>query len=176
LGLGFWFIQKSRSRTELKQRFGPEYDRTIDTAESRGKGEKQLSEREKRVASFELKELEPREAQRFADEWRSAQGRFVDDPSGAIAEADGLVQKVMSGRGYPITNFEQQAADISVDHPEVLRNYRAAHTIAEANAKQPSSTEDLRQAMVHYRALFNDLLGASTSNRREDVVRQRGAA
>ena len=86
------------------------------------------------------------------------------------------MQKVMSGRGYPITNFEQQAADISVDHPEVLRNYRAAHAIAEANAKQPSSTEDLRQAMVHYRALFNDLLGAPTTESREDAARQRGAA
>jgi hypothetical protein len=176
LGLGFWFIQKSRNRKELKERFGPEYDRTIETSETRAEGEKQLAEREKRVEGFELKELEPRQAQRFGDQWRSVQGRFVDDAGGATQEADGLVQEVMSARGYPITNFDQQAADISVDHPEVLSNYRAAHAIAEANAKEPASTEDLRQAMVHYRALFNDLLGASATESRDTAAPQRGAA
>jgi hypothetical protein len=175
LALAFWFIQKSRRRTELKERFGPEYDRTIETAETRGKGESQLAEREKRVEQFELKELEPRQSERFADQWRSTQGRFVDDPGGAIEEADSLVQDVMTARGYPITNFEQQAADISVDHPEVLSNYRAAHTIAETNKKDGSSTEELRQAMVHYRALFNELLGGSSAEDRE-AANQRGAA
>jgi hypothetical protein len=163
LASAFWFIQQSRRRKELKGRFGPEYDRTIETAESRGEGEKQLVEREKRVELFELKELEPRQIQRFSDDWRSVQGRFVDDPSGAIEEADSLVQEAMTARGYPITNFEQQAADISVDHPEVLSNYRAAHAIAETNKKDGSSTEDLRQAMVHYRSLFDELLGASAT-------------
>jgi hypothetical protein len=175
-GLGFWFIQKSRSRKELKERFGPEYDRTIETAESRGEGEKQLAERQKRVEAYQLKELEPSQAQRFGDQWRSVQGRFVDDPGGATQDADGLVQEVMAARGYPLTNFDQQAADISVDHPEVLRNYRAAHAIAEANAREPASTEDLRQAMVHYRALFNDLLGASATESRDTAAPQRGAA
>jgi len=138
--------------------------------ESRGEGEKQLVEREKRVELLELKDLEPRQAQRFGDVWRSAQGRFVDDPGGAIEEADGLVQEVMAARGYPITNFEQQAADISVDHPEVLSNYRAAHTIAEKNKKDGSSTEDLRQAMVHYRSLFDELLGVSASPQQSNGV------
>jgi hypothetical protein len=174
--VAFWFIQKSHSRKELKERFGPEYDRTIETAETRGEGEKQLAEREKRVEGFQLKELEPRQAQRFADEWRSVQGRFVDAPGGATKEADSLVQEVMSARGYPITNFEQQAADISVDHPEVMSNYRAAHAIAEANAKEPASTEDLRQAMVHYRALFNNLLGGSATENHKVAAQQRGAA
>jgi hypothetical protein len=160
VALAFWLIQQQRRRTELKGRFGLEYDRTIKTAETRGEGEKQLVEREKRVEHFQLKTLEPQESQRFSDEWRSAQGHFVDDPSGAIKEADGLVQQVMSARGYPITNFEQQAADISVDHPEVVSNYRAAHTIAEKNQSDGSSTEDLRQAMVYYRSLFDELLGA----------------
>jgi hypothetical protein len=160
VALGFWLIQRQRRRSELKGRFGLEYDRTIKTAETRGEGEKQLVEREKRVEHFQLKTLERQESQRFSDEWRSAQGHFVDDPSGAIKEADGLVQQVMSARGYPITNFEQQAADISVDHPEVVSNYRAAHTIAEKNQNDGSSTEDLRQAMVYYRSLFDELLGA----------------
>jgi hypothetical protein len=158
VALGFWFIQKSRRRTELKGRFGQEYDRTIETAETRGAGEQQLVEREKRVELFQLKELEPRQTQRFGDEWRNTQGRFVDDPAGAITEADTLVQEVMAARGYPITNFEQQAEDISVDHPGVLSNYRAAHAIARENALVPSSTENLRQAMIHYRALFDELL------------------
>ena len=156
---GFWFIQQRR-RSGLKGRFGLEYDRTIKTAETRGEGEKQLVEREKRVERFQLKTLKPQETQRFNDEWRSAQGRFVDEPSGAIKETDGLVQRVMSARGYPITSFEQQAADISVDHPEVVSNYRAAHAIAEKNQNDGSSTEDLRQAMVYYRSLFSELLGA----------------
>ena len=159
VGLAFWFIQQRR-RTELKGRFGLEYDRTIKTAETRGQGEKQLAEREKRVEKFQLKTLEPKETQRFSAEWISAQGHFVDEPSSAIKEADGLVQQIMSARGYPITNFEQQAADISVDHPEVISNYRAAHTIAEKNQTDGSSTEDLRQAMVYYRSLFEELLGA----------------
>jgi hypothetical protein len=159
VALAFWLIQQRR-RTELKGRFGLEYDRTIKTAASRGEGEKQLVEREKRVEHFQLKALEPQETQRFSDEWKSAQGHFVDEPSGAIKEADGLVQQVMSARGYPITNFEQQAADISVDHPEVVSNYRAAHAIAEKSQSDGSSTEDLRKAMVYYRSLFDELLGA----------------
>ena len=158
LALGFWFIQRRGRRQELKVRFGSEYDRTIEAAETRGEGEKQLVEREKRVELLQLKELDPRETQRFGDEWRNTQGRFVDDPGGAIHEADSLVQEVMAARGYPMTNFEQQAADISVDHPEVLGNYRAAHAIAEENAVEPATTEDLRQAMIHYRALFEELL------------------
>jgi hypothetical protein len=158
LAAGFWFTQRSRRRQELKGRFGSEYDRTIETAGSRGEGEKELAEREKRVELLQLKELDPRETQRFGDEWRNTQGRFVDNPAASIQEADSLVQEVMTARGYPITSFEQQAADISVDHPNVLNNYRAAHAIAEENAVEPTSTEDLRQAMIHYRALFDELL------------------
>jgi hypothetical protein len=158
LALAFWFIQKSRRRQALKARFGSEYDRTIETAETRGEGEKELVGREKRVDLLQLKDLEPRETQRFGDEWRNTQGRFVDDPAGAIQEADSLVQEVMVARGYPMTNFDQQAADISVDHPEVLGHYRKAHAIVEGNAMESASTEDLRQAMVHYRALFDELL------------------
>jgi hypothetical protein len=161
LAVVFWFIQQSRRRSELKGRFGTEYERTIETAENRGQGEKQLIEREKRVELLQLKELDPGQAQRFSDQWRAAQGRFVDDPATAIQEADVLVQEVMVARGYPITNFEQQAEDISVDHPEVLSNYRAAHAIAEENAIGPASTEDLRQAMIHYRALFDELLSSA---------------
>jgi len=108
LAFAFWFIQQSRRRKELKVRFGPEYDRTIETAETRGEGEKQLVEREKRVELLQLKELEPVQTQRFGDEWKSARGRFVDDPGSAIQEADSLVQEVMAARGYPITNFNSK--------------------------------------------------------------------
>jgi hypothetical protein len=153
-----WFVQRSHRRKELKANFGAEYDRTIESADSRGAGEKELAQREKRVEGLQLKELEPRQMQHFGDEWKGAQGRFVDNPGAAIQEADGLVQELMSARGYPITNFEQQAADVSVDHPAVVSNYRAAHAIAEEHAVAPASTEDLRQAMVHYRALFEELL------------------
>ncbi len=158
VGLAYWFIQRRNRSKGLKDRFGAEYVRTVDTAGTRSEGEKQLVEREKRVEQFHLKDLDPPQAQRFGDEWRNTQGRFVDNPGGAIKEADSLVQQVMSARGYPITNFQQQAEDISVDHPEVLSNFRAAHSIAEGNAISPASTEALRQAMIHYRALFDELL------------------
>jgi hypothetical protein len=155
---GLWFMQRGRRRTELKDRFGSEYERTVETADSRGAGEKDLAEREKRVKAMHLKELDPPQRQHFADQWQGAQSRFVDGPSTAIREADELVQELMAARGYPTSDFEQQAADISVDHPAVVSNYRAAHTIAEGHETVPASTEALRQAMVHYRALFEELM------------------
>jgi FtsZ-interacting cell division protein ZipA len=155
---GLWYVQRNRRRAELKSRFGPEYERTVETAESRVAGEKDLAEREKRVKRLQLKELDAPQMQHFTDEWKGAQGRFVDAPSGAIQEADNLVQKLMTARGYPTDDFEQQAADVSVDHPAVVNNYRAAHKISAGNAVEPASTEDLRQAMIHYRALFEELL------------------
>jgi hypothetical protein len=155
---GLWYIQRNRRRTELKDRFGPEYDRTVESADSRGAGEKELVEREKRVERLQLKELDAPQTQHFTDEWKSAQGRFVDGPGGAIVEADVLVQKLLAARGYPTTDFEQRVADVSVDHPSVVINYHAAHAIAARHAITPASTEDLRQAMIHYRALFEELL------------------
>lgn len=155
---GLWFMQRGRRRSELKERFGPEYERTVETADNRGAAEKDLAEREKRVKALELKELDPAQKQHFTEEWQGAQGRFVDGPSTAIREADDLVQELMAARGYPTGDFEQQAGDISVDHPAVVLNYRAAHAIAAGQETEPASTEALRQAMVHYRALFEELM------------------
>jgi hypothetical protein len=110
------------------------------------------------VARLNIKPLSADDAVRFGDNWRRVQSRFVDDPQGAVSEADRLVGEVMHARGYPVGDFEQRVADISVDHPEVVMNYRAARDIAEVHARGQATTEDLRQAMVHYRALFSDLL------------------
>lgn len=153
----FIFWQRQRRR-RLQQQFGPEYSRTLDEVGNRTKAEKELEERKKRVESFSLHTLKPEERLQFTNRWTETQNLFVDDPSGAVEQADQLVQQVMMARGYPMANFEQRAADISVDHPHVVRNYRAARDIAERNRSRQANTEDLRQAVVYYRELFEDLL------------------
>ena len=150
-------IQRQRSE-KLKEHFGPEYDHAVDEYGDQRRAEEELMARQKRVETFHIRPLSAAERNRFADEWRAIQARFVDDPSGAIVDADQLVKQVMETRGYPIGDFEQRAADISVDHPAVVTNYRAARDIALANRNGKMNTEALRQAMVHYRALFEDLL------------------
>jgi hypothetical protein len=152
-------MSSKRKSSGLKERYGDEYDRTVSEAGKRKDAEKELQEREKRVERLKIKELSDDQRQRYADDWRGVQARFVDNPESSIKEADDLVQKVMDARGYPITDFEQQAADVSVDHPQVVANYREAHAIAMRHSEQGVSTEELRQAMIHYRALFNELLG-----------------
>ena len=148
-----------RQRSEkLKERFGPEYDRAVDEYGDRRHAEEELAAREKRVEAFHIRPLSAEERNRFLDAWRAIQTRFVDDPSGAIVDAGQLVKEVMETRGYPMGDFEQRAADISVDHPAVVTNYRAARDIAEANRNGRADTEKLRQALIHYRALFEDLL------------------
>jgi hypothetical protein len=155
-----WLNSRNQSK-KLAERFGPEYDRTMATADKRSDAEKELREREARVSKLHLKDLDVGTRQRFTDEWRRAQEHFVDDPIAAVNEVDDLVESVMNQRGYPVQDFEQQAADISVDHPEVVSNYRAAHAIAVAHESKSVSTEDLRQAMIHYRALFAELVEAT---------------
>jgi hypothetical protein len=148
-----------RQRTEkLRQRFGPEYSSALQTHGDRAKAEAELEARAKRVAKLEIRPLAPAERDRFAESWKTTQARFVDSPPAAIAEANKLVKELMAARGYPMGDFEQRAADISVDHPQVVENYRAARAIAQANERNEAGTEDLRQAMVHYRALFVELL------------------
>ena len=154
----FIFWQNRRSQS-LRQKFGPEYERTVEKVGDRRRAETELEKRQKRVESLKLQVLNAEEQQRFAQRWRSAQAFFVDEPSRAVSEADTLVIEVMQARGYPMGDFEQRAADISVDHPAVVQNYRAARDIAAKNKKGEASTEDLRQAMVHYRNLFEELLG-----------------
>ena len=153
----WFFLQKRRSK-QLREGFGPEYDHAVREHGDRRRAESDLQERQKRVERLHIRDLSPEERARFADAWRSTQARFVDDPPATIAEADRLVGEVMETRGYPVGDFEQRSADISVDHPHVVTNYRAAHAIAGAQERGEASTEDLRQAMVHYRALFEELL------------------
>jgi hypothetical protein len=151
--------QSQRRSDQLKQRFGPEYDRTVieQHGDSR-RAEANLADREKRVEAFPLRALSPVDREAYAMEWAAVQRRFVDDPSAAVGTADRLVGRVMIDRGYPMTNFEQRAADISVSYPTVVQNYRAAHDIVVRHGESKATTEDLRKAMVHYRSLFDELL------------------
>ena len=152
-------IWSRRRRSEhLRDRFGPEYEHAIAHEGGRGKAEAELAKREKRVSKLDIRPLEPTARLSFIDRWRDVQARFVDDPARAVAYADALLGEVMTARGYPVSDFEQRAGDISVDHPEVVRNYRAGHDIALRHAQGQASTEDLRQAMIHYRALFDELV------------------
>ena len=153
-----WMMSRRRHSDELRERFGPEYDHAVEQHGARDQAERALEARAERVESYHIRDLSPAESTRYADAWRAVQTHFVDDPAAAIGEADQLVGEVMQRRGYPVGDFEQRAADISVDHPRVVDNYRAAHAIARRSAQGQSSTEDLRQAMVHYRALFDDLI------------------
>jgi hypothetical protein len=155
-----WRAFAARRRRGLRETFGPEYERTVADAPTRREAESELSERQKRRAELDLRPLEPAARERHRGEWQRAQERFVDDPAGAVGDADALIKEVMRERGYPVQDFEQRAADVSVDHPEVVANYRAAHAISIANERGKASTEDLRTAMVHYRSLFAELLEA----------------
>jgi hypothetical protein len=158
-----WFWMARQRTARLHQRFGPEYERTVARSGNQGTGEKALQAREERVEKLHIQPLSSADRTRYADAWRSAQAQFVDDPPGAIGEADRLVGEAMQTRGYPIGNFEQRAADVSVDHPQVVSNYRAAHAIAARQERGEANTDDLRQAMLHYRQLFDELLGSGTT-------------
>ncbi|HEY7295097.1 MAG TPA: hypothetical protein VH916_08640 [Dehalococcoidia bacterium] len=155
-----WFETRRRRTRELRKEFGPEYEHAVSAHGDRGRAEDELEARRKRVEQLQIHPLAPEERQRFSEQWHAAQAHFVDEPSRAIAEADTLVRQAMQARGYPVGDFEQRAADVSVDHPTVVREYRQAHAASVRNERGEATTEDLRQAMVHYRALFDDLLAA----------------
>ena len=156
-----------RRKAALRQRFGPEYDRTVRERGSERAAQTALAERERRVEKFRIRDLDPTERQHFEQRWRSVQSQFVDDPRGAVIEADEAVSSLMGTRGYPMADFDQRAADLSVDHPHVVENYRAARAISVRHKKGEASTEDLRQAMIHYRSLFEELLsGRQPSGRK----------
>src|SRR5919112_3510110 len=167
------FMRQRRSQ-ELQEGFGPEYDRTLEErGGDRKRAEAELHERRQRRDEFEVRELEPAARDRYAERWRAAQRRFVDEPAPAVGEADALVMEVMRDRGYPVADeFDQRAADVSVDHPVVVEHYRAAHDISGRATAGDASTEELRQAMGHFRALFVELLGhddqPATEARRDD--------
>jgi hypothetical protein len=157
-GLVLWARSRAQHTTKrLQGRFGSEYDATVGSA-GRKKGEADLEHRAERVDNFELRPLAAGEAERFDQLWSAAQVRFVDDPGGAVSDADRLLSEATQARGYPVADFEQRAADISVNHPEFVANYRAAHAQAVKHSQGKASTEDLRQAMVHYRWLFADVV------------------
>ncbi|GAA3806068.1 hypothetical protein GCM10022226_27710 [Sphaerisporangium flaviroseum] len=161
LAVGYLVKQQQRRR-RLQERFGPEYERTLSERESRREAEQELLEREQRHAKLDIRPLAPETRSTYAKKWTEVQERFVDAPGFAVTEADHLVTAVMADRGYPTEGFEQQVADLSVSHGATLDRYRQAHEISSRAARQEASTEELRQAMVHYRALFEELLEDST--------------
>ncbi|MGB7434636.1 MAG: hypothetical protein WBR26_11930 [Candidatus Acidiferrum sp.] len=160
IGIAILFSVRKRKTERLRTQFGgAEYNRAVKEGGSRQKAEAVLDKRADRVESFHIQPLGPGNRARFVESWRGVQARFVDGPGGAVAEADQLLRDVMSTRGYPVSDFEQRSADISVDHPLVLEHYRSGHEIAVRQTQGQASTEDLRQAMIHYRTLFEELVG-----------------
>ena len=149
---------RSRRTATLREGFGPEYDRALEDHGDRRAAEEELRRRRDRRRGLDIRPLAPDVREDYAERWTATQRRFVDAPEGAVAEADELVAQVMRDRGYPVDDFEQRAADVSVDHPETVEHYRQAHAISVDSALGHASTEDLRKAMVHFRALFDDLL------------------
>lgn len=158
LAIVAWFVYRRNESHSLIDRFGPEYGRTVDEFGSRPKAEAELKARARRVAKLDIVPLTQADAEHFAVEWRAVQARFVDNPKGAVAEADRLVRELMQKRGYPMGDFERRAADISVDHPHVVDHYRAAQAVAVLDRRGEADTEALRKAVMHYRALFDELL------------------
>ena len=158
IAIGIWLVTKNRRTKELRSKFGPEYNRMARSEGDADRAEQLLQERQKRVKKLDITPLTDRQRHDFADKWEHAQARFVDDPAAAVADADILVKEVMNIRGYPVADFEQRVADVSVDHPAVVQNYRLAHGIAIRHEREDVGIEKLREAMIHYRALFADLL------------------
>jgi hypothetical protein len=169
--LAWLYVQKRRSTTAgLRQKFGPEYERAVQKHGSERKAEAKLANRQDRVEKLNVRDLDPVERERFSTQWESVQSRFVDSPRGAVSEADDLVSTLMKTRGYPVSDFDQRADDISVDHPLVVENYRSAHHIALRVGTNGASTEDLRTAMIHYRSLFEELVRVPTIVERKEVA------
>lgn len=158
LAAGAWLWSRQQQSRRLEERFGPEYQRALHQHGDKARAEAELRARERRVEKLEIVPLAPADAQYFSQAWRSLQARFIDNPQGALMEADRLVRELMLRRGYPMGDFERRAADISVHHPAVVDHYRAAQAIAQRDHRGEADTEDLRKAVVHYRALFDDLL------------------
>ena len=152
------FAMKTRRTQRLRERFGPEYSRAIEESGSPTKGEARLAQLEKKVERYKIRALSTAEQDRFVESWRQVQARFVDDPNGSLQEADRLVSDVMSTRGYPMADFEEQASDLTVHHARVVEHYRAGHEIAVRQKQGHATTEELRQAMIHYRQLFDELI------------------
>jgi hypothetical protein len=153
-----WAAAKARRTKALKGRFGPEYDRVAADAPSRREAEAELRDREQRRDELDIRPLDSQARERYRARWQEVQARFVDDPEGSVAAADSMIQNVMRERGYPVEDFDTRAADLSVDHSEVVENYRAGHAIAVAHDRGNAGTDDLRTAIQHYRVLFVELV------------------
>ncbi|MFG2041838.1 hypothetical protein [Dactylosporangium sp. NPDC048998] len=164
-GLSTMAIGRRRRTKALRRRFGPEYDRAVAEQPSRRAAERDLQERERRHADLGLKDLDPHKRQRYAEQWARTQAHFVEEPEAATREADALVTRVMAERGYPVGDFDTRVQDLSVDHAETLGHYRDAHEINKVNERGQASTEQLRQALMHYRVLFAELLGDAPGGR-----------
>jgi hypothetical protein len=174
VGAAAWALGSRRRTHHLKERFGPEYDRTAEQADGRREAEAELAAREDRREQLDIRPLPEPARQRYAARWQDVQAGFVDAPEEAVEQADELVNQVMSDRGYPMDDFDQRAADVSVDHPVVVENYRAAHRVY-VNVKQGhASTEEERTAMQHYRSLFDELLEGGSSTRETERTASRG--
>ena len=159
--LGLVFARRRRSE-QLHDKFGPEYDHTVQTMGDEKKAQTELNERQKHVEALDIRPLSATERERYRADWTAVQSKFVDDPEQAIVDADRLIIEVMQLRAYPVSNFEQRAADISVNYPALVSNYRAAREIAIKNQQHQANTEELRQAMIYYRSLFEELLETET--------------
>lgn len=164
-----WAVMRKRRTVVLRENFGPEYERVVKQ-HGATRAEAVLEERQKRVEKFSLRTLTVDERERFITEWRIIQSRFVDNPTAAVNEADALVTRLMQFRGYPMTDFEQRAADISVHYPRVVANYRAAHEVALRHQRGEASTEDLRNSMIYYRTLFDELLETDSMRVKKEVA------
>jgi hypothetical protein len=165
IGVAAWLFMQKRRTDNLQQKFGPEYERTVAEHHDQKAAERELEGRAERVEHLQLRPLAREERDQFVARWQAVQAQFVDDPTGATSEADDLVGQVMATRGYPVGEFEQRAADVSVNHPHVVEHYRAGHALALRSARGDADTEDLRQAFVHFRALFEDLLEVESAQR-----------
>ncbi|MGR4880201.1 hypothetical protein ACIPUC_12290 [Streptomyces sp. LARHCF249] len=157
-GIAAWMF---RRRRRLQERFGPEYERTVERMGSRRAADADLRDREVQHDNLDIRELPAEERHRYADAWITVQQRFVDRPEGAVSQADELVTRLMKDRGYPTEGYEQQLRELSVEHGRTLEHYRAAHEVNMRSSKGQATTEELRGAMVHYRALFDELVGTT---------------
>lgn len=164
---------RSRRTAGLKSQFGAEYARAVHEVGDEHKAESMLAERQKRVSTYTIKPLSGEMRGHFIESWRSVQAQFVDDPRYAITRADDLLGEVMLARGYPVNDFEHRAEDLSVDHPDVVQHYRTAHDIALSDARDEATTEDLRTAMIHFRALFDDLVNEPDPNAKTATVKEK---
>ncbi len=162
VAIALYVRKRNHTTAELRDRFGPEYDRAVKQHGSERKAEAKLADRETRVDLLQIRSLDLAERERYLAQWQAVQSRFVDYPKGAVTEADELVSSLMQTRGYPVADFDQRAADISVDHPRVVENNRSGHNIALRLGTGEASTEELRTAMIHYRSLFDELVRVQT--------------